>query len=66
MTDERTVEFGTLHSDGTVTDVRDIAACPHYILVAGHYRDDGTCRCNDPGHSEMIEWGYRWRDGLWR
>jgi hypothetical protein len=44
------VEFGTLTPDG-VTNVRRISretllACPRVILVAGHYRDDGTCRCD--------------------
>ncbi len=44
----------------------DIKACPHTIFVAEHYRDDGTCRCNDPDAKEMAEWGYEWRDNQWR
>lgn len=41
--------FGTLHPDGTVTGERrilqsDIAACPHFIIAAEHYREDGSCR----------------------
>lgn len=47
------------------TDVRiinqsDILACPHIILIADHYRADGSCRCNDPDYPEMTEWGYTW------
>lgn len=44
----------------------DIAACPHCIFVPEHYRDDGSCRCNDETHKQMHEWGYRWSDGQWR
>lgn len=25
-----------------------------------HYREDGSCRCDDPNHKEMIAWGYVW------
>jgi hypothetical protein len=35
-------------------------ACPHFIMVPEHYREDGTCKCNDPEHKEMEEWGYEW------
>jgi hypothetical protein len=34
--------------------------CPHVIFMPDHYRPDGSCRCNDRGHTEMREWGYRW------
>ena len=59
------VRFSTLHPDGSETDVReikqsDIARCPHFIFVSEHYRDDGTCRCNDKSATVMREWGYRW------
>ena len=37
--------------------------CPHVIMVAEHYRDDGSCKCNDPNEKVMREWGYRWKDG---
>ena len=40
--------------------------CPHCIMVPEHYRDDNTCRCDDPDHTDMSEWGYDWRDGQWR
>jgi hypothetical protein len=25
-----------------------------------HYDDDGKCRCTDPRHTLMREWGYTW------
>ena len=58
------VHFGTLQRDGSVTNARtirqsDIARCPHVILVASHYREDGSCRCDDPD-APMREAGYRW------
>lgn len=34
--------------------------CPHTILVADHYREDGSCKCNDEHETVMKEWGYRW------
>lgn len=34
--------------------------CPHHILVGSHYRDDGSCRCNDITATEMTKWGYTW------
>lgn len=41
-----------------------IAKCPHVILVASHYREDGTCKCDDPDEQEMMirEWGYSKED----
>lgn len=44
----------------------DMLKCPHVLMVAEHYRDDGSCRCNDPDHKEMAEWGYSWKGGRWR
>jgi hypothetical protein len=63
--------FAKLDGDGHVTELReikqsDMRKCPHFIMVAEHYRTDGACRCNDPKHTEMAEWGYEWRDGLWQ
>ena len=68
---EHPIHFGTLHEDGTVSDEReikqaDVQACPHLILVPEHYREDGTCRCDDSEHTEMVESGYTWSDGAWR
>ena len=44
----------------------DIERCPFSIMVPEHYRDDGTCKCDDPEHQkEMIEnWGYEHSDFL--
>ena len=41
--------------------------CPYYIIMGEHYRDDGSCRCNDQSHSAMTAWGYRWnkKKGQW-
>jgi hypothetical protein len=25
----------------------DIAKCPMYVFLPSHYRDDGSCRCNE-------------------
>ena len=65
------VKFATLRPDGRLEGVREIAQsqirkCPHVILMASHYRPDGSCRCRDPLHKEMRDWGYRWRAGAWR
>lgn len=44
----------------------DLQKCPHCIFNADHYRDDGSCKCDDPDAKEMKTWGYTWRDGQWR
>ena len=58
-------EFGTLHPDGSYIKHRSIPQsamikCPHCIMVMEHYRPDNTCRCTDPKHTEMKDWGYTW------
>ena len=70
-------EFLEIGKGGIVTTVRsisqaDLLKCPHYILVAEHYRakpdkygQADTCRCNDPDHLEMKEWGYEWDGERW-
>lgn len=40
----------------------DPRKCPHFIMVGEHYRDNGTCRCDDPTCAEMADWGYVWSD----
>jgi hypothetical protein len=42
----------------------DMLKCPFCIMVPGHYRQDGTCKCNDPEHRKMMiaEWGYNEAD----
>jgi len=59
------IQFGVLHPDGTFTDERrikqsDIRSCPHIIMVPSHYRDDGSCKCDDPDERAMMirEWEY--------
>jgi hypothetical protein len=47
------ISFGTLNRDGTVTNTRlikqaQIIKCPRFILVADHYKANGTCLCFDP------------------
>jgi hypothetical protein len=34
--------------------------CPHLIFVGKHYRDDGSCKCDDPKEHIMRAWGYKW------
>ena len=58
------IQFGNLNPDGSLSNVRNIEQsaimkCPHLILVAEHYRADGSCRCDDP-RARMAEWGYVW------
>lgn len=42
----------------------DLLRCPFTIMVPEHYRDDGTCKCNDPTHRKMMiaEWEYTEQD----
>jgi hypothetical protein len=63
---EHEIQFGTLHPDGSLTDVRVIKQsqflkCPFVIMDLSHYREDGTCRCDDPDHRKLVmwKWGYR-------
>ena len=62
----------TLDPDGkpVETDIREIPQsamlkCPHFIMVAEHYREDNTCKCDDPKETVMAEWGYHWDGKLW-
>ncbi len=66
---EHEIQFGTLHPNGELTNQRmikqsDIAACKFFILVPEHYRQDGSCRCDDEQHRKMMikEWGYTQKD----
>jgi len=63
------IQFSTMSSDGTVSNIRylkqtDMLKCPYCIIMPTHYRPDGTCKCNDPDHKEMAEWGYVWNPTL--
>lgn len=44
----------------TVLRQSDILSCPYAIIMPEHYDDDGKCRCTDPRHTLMREWGYTW------
>lgn len=49
---EPTVVTGTLHPDGSLSNVRhlkhsDLKKCPFFIFLPDHYRDDGSCKCDD-------------------
>ena len=64
------IEFGTLNKDGVYTKTKTLQAdvirnCPHYIFDILHYHEDGSCRCNDEDHKEMITWGYEWKSDRW-
>ena len=57
--------FATLNPDGTLSNQRtlshdSIGRCRFSIMVADHYRDDGTCKCDDRDHRAMMvrEWEY--------
>lgn len=59
------VTFEEMGRDGELRNVRvikrsDIGACPHIIMVPSHYRDDGSCKCDDPAEQAMMirEWDY--------
>lgn len=38
--------------------------CPHCIMVFEHYRENGTCKCDDPNDAKMASWGYAWDDKI--
>ena len=41
----------------------DMLRCKFCIIDPDHYRDDGTCKCDDAEHRKMMirEWGYKSR-----
>lgn len=62
-------QFGTLNPDGTLSNIReikqsDLLRCRFAVLVASHYREDGSCKCDDAAERRMMikEWGYAKRD----
>ena len=70
MTKNNSIQFITLHPDGSLLCEKsikrsDIRKCPWIILKPEHYRENGSCRCNDPEHLEMKEWGYTWNGSFW-
>ncbi len=71
---EREIIFTTMSlEEGQLveTNVRmikqsDIGQCPFVIMVPTHYRDDGSCKCDDIAEQEMMirEWDYTPQDFL--
>ena len=67
------VEFSEGKLDGDVFSVRHVRTiqqssvrkCPHFVLTPEHYREDESCRCDDPNHTDMAEWGYVWDGKFW-
>ena len=66
---DNTIKFGTLREDGTLENERTlkqsvIGNCPFFIFVPEHYHSDGTCKCSNAEHREMMirEWDYTARD----
>ena len=72
MKKEHEVKFGTLQIVGG--EVKEInvrmmkqstfANCPFYIFDPSHYREDGSCKCDDPEvQKELIKYaGYKKSD----
>jgi hypothetical protein len=63
------IDYDELLRNAKVTILKhsDIRKCPHVIFMPEHYREDGTCRCDDRTAKVMKEWGYRWstKKKLW-
>lgn len=62
---DREIRFSDMNDVGEESNVRslkqsDILKCPFVIMVAEHYRTDGSCKCDDPEHRAMMiaEWEY--------
>lgn len=50
-----------------VLTAAQIRGCQFFIFDPDHYREDGPCRCDDPDHEVMSDWGYDWDEeqGRW-
>jgi hypothetical protein len=53
------MRFGKFHPDGTETGVRvieqgAIQRCRFLIMIPDHYRDDGSCKCDDAEHRAYL------------
>ncbi len=66
---ENKIQFGTLNQDGTITNKRElkqsnIAACTFFIMMPEHYRENGSCKCNNREHRTIMirEWKYSDKD----
>jgi hypothetical protein len=49
----------------TIMNTATIRKCPHFIMLPDHYHPDGSCRCDDPDHIDMADWGYTWDGSSW-
>ena len=63
-------EFGTLSQEGGYVrkgslKQSSMLKCPHFIMVFEHYREDESCKCDDPTATEMADWGYTWDGKRW-
>ena len=66
---DQVIEFLKMDSKGAVTPVRtlkqsSLLQCPWHIMVAAHYREDETCKCDDLTERKRMvkEWDYKMRD----
>lgn len=57
--------FGRLEPNGEYVRIGELSqasmlACPFCIIDFEHYREDGTCRCDDPDEHERLirDYGY--------
>lgn len=53
------VEFGKVDAEGNYEKVGTLSQaaimrCPHAIIEYSHYREDGTCRCDDPDEQARL------------
>ena len=48
----------------TLIKQSDILKCPFCIVDMSHYRDDGSCKCDDPEHRKhmILNWEYTEKD----
>ena len=63
------MKFASLNQNGTLSNVREVdqktfARCPFHIFDPSHYRNDGSCKCNDPDERKKMikDWGYKKSD----
>lgn len=56
--------IGSPNGYSTTMRQSDLSRCPFFILMPEHYREDGTCKCDNPEHREMMirEWEYSEED----
>ena len=51
------IEDELKHGKITIMNYAMIERCPFRIFTPKHYREDGSCRCNEYEHGVMEEWG---------